>query len=565
MAILAEEKRLNLYNFDKPDAENSRYVLTSPRSLEACSRLKVKPLTLLPKPIKVFEKEHTGKSVELVKILYDQWNRKRLKNLERCRKARDHMIKEDYVNTKKIKSNNKPSTVIEVAEKKIEIPKPKPSYNQPNKVYKYTTSLPDVTGSKKASSLKSLSFSRKLKYLQKPVKDFSLAPTLQMQTDKKIIALLKGRFDQEEKDEVRKYDEWKKWQEEQKFINNKKRREALELNKSIATSRVQWQQKVKEMVDKKQDEMKELEKCKLQNIEQNDHHHNVLIDQQRKIKLSEIEIRKREMEIKKQRQEKCLETHKKVIDEFKKSTEISLNRKMKKAEKIRMENELKELQNIKSMNKKEREKFEEIKKQLERQKVLEEEKVKEVMMNRMTKAEKQKLEVIAKEDKRLNAEALERNKKIVEIKKKIAVNDKKQQKQYLKAVSLKENQIRRAEEIVRTNFVHRSYKAGEQRNLHERKWKYNLNKIEQINQKHKEKTQQVIQLKESRVEKLQEVRKARKDLLKKQVEICEVERGRLLYKHTNFHTMQRKAVLSNCVGRGPRTALVNKSKVNLVC
>ena len=33
---------------------------------------------------------------------------------------------------------------------------------------------------------------------------------------------MKGRFDQEEKDEVRKYDEWKKWQEEQKFINNKK-------------------------------------------------------------------------------------------------------------------------------------------------------------------------------------------------------------------------------------------------------------------------------------------------------------------------------------------------------
>ena len=69
MAILAEEKRLNLYNFDKPDAENSRYVLTSPRSLEACSRLKVKPLTLLPKPIKVFEKEHTGKSVELIKVI----------------------------------------------------------------------------------------------------------------------------------------------------------------------------------------------------------------------------------------------------------------------------------------------------------------------------------------------------------------------------------------------------------------------------------------------------------------------------------------------------------------
>ena len=39
---------------------------------------------------------------------------------------------------------SKPSTVIEVAEKKIEIPKPKPSYNQPNKVCKYTTSLPGL-------------------------------------------------------------------------------------------------------------------------------------------------------------------------------------------------------------------------------------------------------------------------------------------------------------------------------------------------------------------------------------------------------------------------------------
>ena len=47
------------------------------------------------------------------------------------------------------------------------------------------------------------------------------------------------------------------------------------------------------------------------------------------------------------------------------------------------------------------------------------------------------IDQIAKEDKRLNDEALERNKRIVEIKKKIANNDKKQQKQYIKAVSLK--------------------------------------------------------------------------------------------------------------------------------
>ena len=53
--------------------------------------------------------------------------------------------KKKFVHMSKICScYSKPSTVIEVAEKKIEIPKPKPSYNQPNKVCKYTTSLPGL-------------------------------------------------------------------------------------------------------------------------------------------------------------------------------------------------------------------------------------------------------------------------------------------------------------------------------------------------------------------------------------------------------------------------------------
>ncbi|XP_013377422.1 PREDICTED: coiled-coil domain-containing protein 177-like, partial [Chinchilla lanigera] len=40
---------LDLFNFDCPEAEGSRYVLTSPRSLEACARCAVKPVELLPR------------------------------------------------------------------------------------------------------------------------------------------------------------------------------------------------------------------------------------------------------------------------------------------------------------------------------------------------------------------------------------------------------------------------------------------------------------------------------------------------------------------------------------
>ncbi|CAF3798477.1 unnamed protein product [Rotaria sp. Silwood1] len=43
--------KIDLYNFDHIDYANSKYVLTSPRSLEACARLNIKPTTLLPKKL----------------------------------------------------------------------------------------------------------------------------------------------------------------------------------------------------------------------------------------------------------------------------------------------------------------------------------------------------------------------------------------------------------------------------------------------------------------------------------------------------------------------------------
>jgi len=59
---------LDLYNFDSPTAEGSKYVLTSPRSLEACSRLHIKPVQLLPKSLSDFAEENTGKSSEFIQV-----------------------------------------------------------------------------------------------------------------------------------------------------------------------------------------------------------------------------------------------------------------------------------------------------------------------------------------------------------------------------------------------------------------------------------------------------------------------------------------------------------------
>ncbi|OQR75480.1 hypothetical protein BIW11_08390, partial [Tropilaelaps mercedesae] len=66
-----EDINLNLYNFDKVDALNCPYVLTSPRSLEACANLGIKPVELLSKSFEEFRDELPSYTpFEEVKHLY---------------------------------------------------------------------------------------------------------------------------------------------------------------------------------------------------------------------------------------------------------------------------------------------------------------------------------------------------------------------------------------------------------------------------------------------------------------------------------------------------------------
>uniref|UniRef100_A0A671SPD7 Coiled-coil domain containing 177 n=1 Tax=Sinocyclocheilus anshuiensis TaxID=1608454 RepID=A0A671SPD7_9TELE len=63
---------LDLNNFNSPEAEDSRYVLTSPRSLEACARLGVKPVDLLFRSLTDFIDENQKSSLEEVTALYEE-------------------------------------------------------------------------------------------------------------------------------------------------------------------------------------------------------------------------------------------------------------------------------------------------------------------------------------------------------------------------------------------------------------------------------------------------------------------------------------------------------------
>jgi len=93
---------ITLFNFEEPFAENSKYVLTSPRSLKACQVVGVKPVQLLCKPLSEFENEYNGRlSYDLILERFQRHEQRRLGLLRRCRDERSKIIDEEQIVRKK--------------------------------------------------------------------------------------------------------------------------------------------------------------------------------------------------------------------------------------------------------------------------------------------------------------------------------------------------------------------------------------------------------------------------------------------------------------------------------
>ncbi|XP_077395016.1 coiled-coil domain-containing protein 177 [Festucalex cinctus] len=92
---LGPKLHLDLYNFDSPAAEGSRYVLTSPRSLEACARCGVKPVELLSRPLSDFAREAPGRSMRVATGLFEVYERERHAKLRHCREERERIVREE--------------------------------------------------------------------------------------------------------------------------------------------------------------------------------------------------------------------------------------------------------------------------------------------------------------------------------------------------------------------------------------------------------------------------------------------------------------------------------------
>ncbi|XP_034753378.1 coiled-coil domain-containing protein 177 [Etheostoma cragini] len=85
--------RLDLTNLNSAEAQRSRYVLTSPRSLETCrpTRLGIKPVGLLIKSLNELIAEQRDVPFEVMRVMHESYEKERLRLLEMCREERERI------------------------------------------------------------------------------------------------------------------------------------------------------------------------------------------------------------------------------------------------------------------------------------------------------------------------------------------------------------------------------------------------------------------------------------------------------------------------------------------
>ncbi|KAG7166523.1 Coiled-coil domain-containing protein 177-like [Homarus americanus] len=90
-----EGVKLDLYNFDQPQHQECPYILTSPRSLQACRTLSIKPVDLLQKSRDEYDAAHANQPLQQRLVAYHTQERLRLKRLRQARELRDRLLVDD--------------------------------------------------------------------------------------------------------------------------------------------------------------------------------------------------------------------------------------------------------------------------------------------------------------------------------------------------------------------------------------------------------------------------------------------------------------------------------------
>ncbi|XP_038076515.1 coiled-coil domain-containing protein 177-like isoform X2 [Patiria miniata] len=389
---------LDLFNFESVEAVDSPYILTSPRSLEACTQLEVQPIELLHKDLMEFEEECllTGQPLSNAKRLYEEHEEQRLRKLKQCRRLRERLIleqEEDENSRHKSRHHSKGTespkrdheysiknrslefgqgdnrnTVTDKPQRpasahftsqrsqKSNRPSTAPS-SEPRRTTRsithHTPASPIVTTPGLRSkvrgpqerSMSSCSSRQSVSRLSSA----SGASVLSDQ-DQKILDLLEKKYKDEKMVEEMRQEMRLAWDEQRRTEERSKVRNEMQRRKNLAEAN-QSRQKKKEREQrqkqlKRDKEMKEAE----EDVQYRDLHHARLVKEQEALMQHQIQLKKLEDAEKKNKQERVLKKREQKDEEYRQAVSDHLAVTQERAERLRSLKEDQEAREYKERN-----------------------------------------------------------------------------------------------------------------------------------------------------------------------------------------------------------------------
>ncbi|XP_029926391.1 coiled-coil domain-containing protein 177 isoform X2 [Myripristis murdjan] len=315
---------LDLNNFESTAAARSRYVLTSPRSLQSCAKLGVKPVELLIKSLNEFIAEGHDRPFETVAVMHESYEKERRRLLQMCRRERERIIKtgDRGSDSKRLSTLE---TVLEAASRSSDS-KLKEDFE--------TTSFPDVHQCLKVKSLSRSSCSvvsrepSKNKFCSLSLQDFRHSPGAAMQLqrltkkkemyitvsekDRKIAGLMLVKH-QEEQAHLKLCQ-----QEEQEWLEARRKEEAQRAEavkkrgKKLKRSMRRWHEELETRRRQRELQERELAGIREQEVLQQEDRWGRLAEELKAQRREKIEAAQKKAELRKRHQERLLRDQEKM-------------------------------------------------------------------------------------------------------------------------------------------------------------------------------------------------------------------------------------------------------------
>ncbi|XP_030070600.1 coiled-coil domain-containing protein 177 [Microcaecilia unicolor] len=540
---------LDLFNFDCLEAEGSRYVLTSPRSLEACARCVIKPVELLPRSLNELVKEAPGRSMRVAAGLYEVYEIDRQKKLQLCREERERIIREEKRRLFSPLMNSLPSSPANKITPKASAngtsrhPKTKShsldslqkrrngtsttsssesgasSYSTDSTKQKWAKTSPRTKTVATMNSLIGRSFSlgdlshspQTTKKVEKIVKEVKKKGVKELpERDRKIAALMIAKHQEESILKEQRYMAHLQWETLRRKAELRKEQEEKEKQRALLQSQKMWETRITKRQCRLTQGQMDAATLKQTQCLLMEERWREQAEKQDKIRRQKLEQAKREEKHKKLHQEHNLKAKEECWRETLERDVHLLCDKLTSAEQKKLEKELQMQNERRLLNQAEKLKHEAVLKEIGKQENLEAELLKKSLELSFSKAQGNFEQVMEKRNQELKEKA---KKEEIQIQRARMMVEKKEkeQKEHLEALAkAAERKIQHAAQVAEEVVQQKARKAIQSRLEKEKMQKVNKQKVEQYEAL---KRKELLMSIEKKLERSEQIFKEKKNVL----------------------------------------------------